>query len=78
MVVSTLIGVGDDYQEKYGFFDPEKFVFKAKRGLTEEIVKEISWSYRGLIKVHPGIRLAEAETMIVNGLIQLEMEGSVG
>src|SRR5438094_10600008 len=37
------IDVGDDYKEKYGFFDPEKFVFKAKRGLNEEIVKEISW-----------------------------------
>ena len=37
------INVGDDYKEKYGFFDPEKFVFKAKRGLNEEIVREISF-----------------------------------
>src|SRR5213595_291187 len=37
------IDVGDNYKEKYGFFDPEKFVFKAKRGLTPEVVKEISW-----------------------------------
>ena len=43
MAVSTQINVGDDYKEKYGFFDPEKFVFKAKRGLTPEIVQEISW-----------------------------------
>jgi Fe-S cluster assembly protein SufB len=46
MAVSALIGVGEDYKEKYGFFDPEKFVFKAKRGLTEEVVKEISWMKR--------------------------------
>ena len=43
MAVAQKISVGDDYKEKYGFFDPEKFVFKAKRGLTEEIVREISW-----------------------------------
>ena len=43
MAVAPKINVGDDYKEKYGFFDPEKFVFKAKRGLTEEIVREISW-----------------------------------
>jgi Fe-S cluster assembly protein SufB len=30
----------EDY--KYGFHDPEKFVFKAERGLTEEIVRNIS------------------------------------
>src|SRR5215468_4556987 len=43
MAVAPQINVGDDYREKYGFFDPEKYVFKAKRGLSEEIVKEISW-----------------------------------
>jgi len=43
MALSPSINVGDDYREKYGFFDPEKYVFKAKRGLSEEIVKEISW-----------------------------------
>jgi Fe-S cluster assembly protein SufB len=37
------IDVGEDYRGKYGFFDPEKYVFKAKRGLSEEVVKEISW-----------------------------------
>ncbi|MDE3091279.1 MAG: Fe-S cluster assembly protein SufB, partial [Chloroflexota bacterium] len=31
------------YKEKYGFFDPEKYVFKAKKGLNREIVEEISW-----------------------------------
>src|ERR671934_98997 len=43
MAVVPKINVGEDYKEKYGFFDPEKFVFKAKRGLSEEVVKEISW-----------------------------------
>jgi Fe-S cluster assembly protein SufB len=43
MAVASKISVGDDYREKYGFFDPEKFVFKAKRGLSQEIVEEISW-----------------------------------
>ena len=33
----------DDYAAKYGFHDPEKFVFKARKGLNREIVEEISW-----------------------------------
>src|SRR6201988_494230 len=37
------VDVGSDYKEKYGFFVPEGYVFKAKRGLNPEIVKEISW-----------------------------------
>ena len=43
MAVVPQVNVGDDYKEKYGFFDPEKFVFKAKRGLNEDIVNEMSW-----------------------------------
>ncbi|MFQ5611853.1 MAG: Fe-S cluster assembly protein SufB [Anaerolineae bacterium] len=31
----------DDYQ--YGFSDPENYVFKARRGLDEDIIREISW-----------------------------------
>ncbi|MCL4396094.1 MAG: Fe-S cluster assembly protein SufB [Chloroflexi bacterium] len=31
------------YKEKYGFYDPEKYVFKAKKGLNREVVDEISW-----------------------------------
>lgn len=31
------------YREKYGFFDPEKYVFKARKGLTRDVVEEISW-----------------------------------
>ncbi|TMD05034.1 MAG: Fe-S cluster assembly protein SufB [Chloroflexi bacterium] len=43
MAVAPKISVGDDYREKYGFYDPEKFIFKAKKGLTEDVVREISW-----------------------------------
>ena len=35
-------GIGGDYAEKYGFHDPEQYVFKAERGLTEEVVRQIS------------------------------------
>ncbi|HEY2599010.1 MAG TPA: Fe-S cluster assembly protein SufB [Candidatus Dormibacteraeota bacterium] len=37
------IEIGSDYKEKYGFFVPEDYIFKAKRGLNPEIVTEISW-----------------------------------
>jgi Fe-S cluster assembly protein SufB len=43
MAVVPQIEVGADYKEKYGFFDTENYVFKAKRGLSPEVVKEISW-----------------------------------
>ena len=43
MATVPKVDVGTDYKEKYGFFVPEDFVFKAKRGLNPEIVKEISW-----------------------------------
>ncbi|MEK7746464.1 MAG: Fe-S cluster assembly protein SufB, partial [Elusimicrobiota bacterium] len=33
----------DDYATKYGFHDPEKFVFKARKGLDRAVVEEISW-----------------------------------
>jgi len=32
-----------DYAERFGFHDPEKYVFRAKRGLSAEVVEEISW-----------------------------------
>mgnify|MGYP005833109049 FL=1 len=38
-----LIGMKQQYAEKYGFSDPENYVFKARKGLDEEIVREISW-----------------------------------
>ena len=41
--VPKQIEIGSDYKEKYGFFVPEDYIFKAKRGLNPEIVTEISW-----------------------------------
>lgn len=34
---------GAGYTEKYGFHDPENYIFKAKKGLNREVVEEISW-----------------------------------
>jgi len=34
--------VNQDYDSKYGFHDPEKFIFRAKKGLTQRTVEEIS------------------------------------
>ena len=36
------IEVNKNYEEQYGFHDPEKFVFKAKKGLSKKVVEEIS------------------------------------
>src|SRR3989304_109583 len=36
----VVAGIGND--EKYGFHDPENYVFKSRRGLSREIVEEIS------------------------------------
>ncbi len=38
----VVAGIGSDYGEKYGFHDPESYVFKSKRGLSPETVEEIS------------------------------------
>jgi Fe-S cluster assembly protein SufB len=38
-VVAT---IGSDYAEKYGFRDPENYVFKSEKGLTREVVEQIS------------------------------------
>jgi len=35
------LGVPEEYQ--YGFRDPEHYVYKARKGLSREIVEEISW-----------------------------------
>jgi Fe-S cluster assembly protein SufB len=43
MATVPKVDVGSDYKEKYGFFVPEDYIFKAKRGLNPEIVTEISW-----------------------------------
>lgn len=37
------LDIGNEYEQKYGFRDPEKYVFKARPGLSREIVEEISW-----------------------------------
>jgi Fe-S cluster assembly protein SufB len=36
----VVAGIGNDY--KYGFHDPENYVFKSQRGLTPEVVEAIS------------------------------------
>jgi Fe-S cluster assembly protein SufB len=41
MATAPTLDVGQDY--KYGFHDPENYVFKARKGLDPEIVEEISW-----------------------------------
>jgi len=39
---AALRGLGSDYEERYGFHDPENYVFKAPKGLTRELVQKIS------------------------------------
>src|SRR3990172_5374983 len=31
------------YEERWGWRDPESYVFKPKKGLSREVVEEISW-----------------------------------
>jgi Fe-S cluster assembly protein SufB len=38
----ALVGINADYKEKYGFFDPEHYLFKAPKGLTRRLVEDIS------------------------------------
>ncbi|MBI3321958.1 MAG: Fe-S cluster assembly protein SufB [Candidatus Omnitrophica bacterium] len=37
------VHINEDYEKLYGFHMPEHYVFKAKPGLNEDGVKEISW-----------------------------------
>jgi Fe-S cluster assembly protein SufB len=37
-----LAGVNDDYATKYGFADAEDYVFKAEKGLTEDVIRDMS------------------------------------
>ncbi|MCS6774173.1 MAG: Fe-S cluster assembly protein SufB [Thermoflexales bacterium] len=37
------VSVNEEYIQKYGFAEPENYVFKSRKGLDEEIIKEISW-----------------------------------
>ena len=43
MAKVTTADVKRNYREKYGFAKPERYVFKAKKGLDEKIVREISF-----------------------------------
>jgi Fe-S cluster assembly protein SufB len=36
-------GLKESYADKFGFHVPENYTFKARKGLDEEIVREISW-----------------------------------
>ncbi|MDW8325366.1 MAG: Fe-S cluster assembly protein SufB [Anaerolineales bacterium] len=36
------IDINEQYREKYGFHDPERYVFKTRKGLDREIVAQIS------------------------------------
>ena len=39
----ALVGINADYKEKFGFFDPENaYAYKAPKGLTRELVEQIS------------------------------------
>jgi Fe-S cluster assembly protein SufB len=38
----ALLGINADYKEKYGFFDPENYAFKAPKGLTRGLVEQMS------------------------------------
>lgn len=37
------VSVNEEYLEKCGFAEPENYVFKSRKGLDEQIIKEISW-----------------------------------
>jgi len=42
-VATDAIQIGiDNYEEKYGFHDPEEYVFKSRRGLARDVVEDIS------------------------------------
>src|SRR3954463_11721403 len=38
----ALVGINADYKEKYGFFDPENYAFKAPKGLTRGLVGQMA------------------------------------
>jgi Fe-S cluster assembly protein SufB len=38
----ALQGINEDYKERFGFHDPENYLFKAPKGLNREIVEQIS------------------------------------
>src|SRR4051794_33466677 len=38
----ALQSIGSDYEERFGFHDPENYAFKAPKGLTRGLVEQIS------------------------------------
>ena len=43
MTAAETLNVGvENYEEKYGFHDPEQYVFRSRRGLARDVVEEIS------------------------------------
>ena len=38
----ALVGINADYKEKYGFFDPENYLYKAPKGLSRDSVLHLS------------------------------------
>lgn len=38
----TVVDINQSYKEKYGFAKPERYVFKTRKGIDSDIVKEIS------------------------------------
>ncbi len=42
-VIKPRVDINEDYEKLYGFHMPDNYVFKAKPGLDEKIVREISW-----------------------------------
>src|SRR3990172_9364969 len=43
MTVKQTLDIRGDYESRFGFHDPERYVFKSGRGLTRSVVEEISW-----------------------------------
>ncbi|MEN8098040.1 MAG: Fe-S cluster assembly protein SufB, partial [Chloroflexota bacterium] len=43
---TQLESIRSDYLQRFGFHDPEDYVFKSRPGLDEKIVREISWMKR--------------------------------
>jgi len=41
------IVINSDYKEKYGFNVESNYTYKAKKGLNEEVIKEISTNKNG-------------------------------
>ena len=47
MTTKPQVNINEDYEKLYGFHMPENYVFKARPGLDEKGVREISWMTPG-------------------------------